>query len=90
MNADETCRYTMKPMSKCKCRKGCDPVQIEPNEWVQPVRKGYRLTCCNCGLVHEMDFRVYRGKIQFRARIPKHWPLKHRIQTLEGKHGEKR
>lgn len=27
-------------------------------EWVQPVRKGYRLACCDCGLVHTMDFRV--------------------------------
>jgi hypothetical protein len=40
-------------------------------EWVQPIRKGYRLMCCDCGLVHKMDFRIVhttRGKfIQFRA-----------------------
>ncbi len=36
-------------------------------EWVQPIRKGYRLECCDCGLVHRMDFRIYRGRVQFRA-----------------------
>lgn len=36
-------------------------------EWVQPVRRGYRLACCDCGLVHTMDFRVVKGRIQFRA-----------------------
>ena len=36
-------------------------------EWVQPVRRGYKLSCCDCGLVHTVDFRIYRGRIQFRA-----------------------
>lgn len=36
-------------------------------EWVQPIRKGYRMACCDCGLVHTMDFRVHGGAIQFRA-----------------------
>ena len=40
-------------------------------EWVRPIRKGYRLRCCDCGLVHTMDFRLTpfgRGhKIWFRV-----------------------
>jgi len=46
---------------------------IDPGAWVQPTRTGYRMMCCDCGLVHEMDFRLVdnplgRGKkIQFRA-----------------------
>lgn len=36
--------------------------------WVQPVVRGYLLACCDCGLVHEMEFRVVRGRPQFRAR----------------------
>jgi hypothetical protein len=36
-------------------------------EWVQPVRRGYKLACCDCGLVHRVDFRLYRGRVQFRA-----------------------
>lgn len=26
--------------------------------WVQPVMKGYLMQCCDCGLVHEMEFRT--------------------------------
>jgi hypothetical protein len=36
-------------------------------EWIQPRRRGYRLACCDCGLVHTMDFRVFRGRPQFRV-----------------------
>jgi hypothetical protein len=43
----------------------------QAGEWVQPVRKGYKMACCDCGLVHNLDFRIVetkRGKfIQFRA-----------------------
>lgn len=42
------------------------------NQWVRPVRDGYRMACCDCGLVHEMDFRAIpwgRGrKVIFRVR----------------------
>lgn len=37
-------------------------------EWVQPVERGYRMSCCDCGLVHVLDFRVEDGRSQFRAR----------------------
>ncbi len=37
-------------------------------DWVQPMPAGYRVCCCDCGLVHEMDFRYHDGKVQFRAR----------------------
>ena len=39
----------------------------ESSEWVQPVRKGYKLACCDCGLVHRFDFRIFRKMIQFRV-----------------------
>ena len=48
----------------------CKP---EAGQWVQPIRRRYKLACCDCGLVHRMDFRLVtndRGpgkKIQFRA-----------------------
>jgi hypothetical protein len=38
------------------------------NEWVQPIRRGYRMGCCDCGLVHQLDFRVVGGRVQFRVR----------------------
>lgn len=40
----------------------------EENAWVQPITEGYKMQCCDCGLVHDLDFRVYRGRIQFRVR----------------------
>ncbi|UTC29788.1 hypothetical protein BAJUN_01580 [Bajunvirus bajun] len=30
------------------------------SEWVRPVPKSYLMKCCDCGLVHEMDFGVFR------------------------------
>jgi len=27
-------------------------------EWIQPRHRSCRLTCCDCGLVHELQFRV--------------------------------
>ncbi len=36
-------------------------------QWIQPVHKGYRLACCDCGLVHTVNFRVFKGRIQFQV-----------------------
>ena len=36
-------------------------------ELVQPIRRGYKLRCCDCGLVHKMDFRVENRRVQFRV-----------------------
>ena len=44
----------------------------ESGEWVRPIRRGYKLACCDCGLVHCIDFSHIpwgRGrKIIFRTR----------------------
>jgi hypothetical protein len=31
-------------------------------EWVAPQRKDFRFMCCQCGLVHSLDFRIRRFK----------------------------
>lgn len=36
-------------------------------EWQQPIRRGYKLCCCDCGLVHTMDFKVKNGRAEFRV-----------------------
>ena len=36
-------------------------------EWQQPIHKGYRLCCCDCGLVHTMDFKIKNGRVYFRV-----------------------
>jgi hypothetical protein len=41
--------------------------KVQDGEWVQPTESGYKMACCDCGLVHSMDFRIHNGKIQFRA-----------------------
>lgn len=29
-------------------------------DWSMPVMDGYRMACCDCGLVHTMQFKVLR------------------------------
>jgi hypothetical protein len=41
---------------------------VAPDEWIQPVMKGYRVECCDCGLAHEVDFRIVGKRVQLRAR----------------------
>lgn len=41
--------------------------QAYNGEWIQPVRRGYLMRCCDCKLVHILDFRIIGGRIQFRA-----------------------
>lgn len=53
-------------MLKMRCK------QVEAGEWVQPVRRGYLLQCCDCSLIHRMNFRVVKDRrgrsfIQFQA-----------------------
>jgi len=37
--------------------------------WMTPIMKGFKLRCCDCGLVHEFDFAVSNQKqIKFRAK----------------------
>ena len=45
--------------------------RVIDTEWVEPIRRGYRMICCDCGLVHRMDFRLTGDKhkvIQFRVK----------------------
>lgn len=48
-------------------------MDVASGEWVQPTKHGYKWKCCDCGLVHIMDFRVVkyakgkRAKVQFRV-----------------------
>jgi len=45
---------------------------VKSGEWVQPVRKNYYMKCCDCGLVHRMNFKLIKygdnkNTIQFQA-----------------------
>jgi hypothetical protein len=39
---------------------------LPEGQWERPP-KNYKLACCDCGLVHKMDFRVVDGKVEFRV-----------------------
>jgi len=42
---------------------------VESNQWVYPKMDGYRMMCCDCGLVHEIDFEVVDAEyVRLRAR----------------------
>lgn len=46
-------------------------VQQYDGDWVKPVMCGYRMACCDCGLVHRINFKVIRWgrgyKVMFQA-----------------------
>lgn len=43
----------------------------EPGVWIRPIRHGYKLSCCDCGLVYTLDFKLVKWgkgkKIMFRT-----------------------
>lgn len=42
----------------------------QAGEWIKPVRRGYKMACCDCGLVHRLDFKTEgktKRKIYFRV-----------------------
>lgn len=42
--------------------------QVYDAEWFEPKpQAGHKMRCCECGLIHRMDFRVRGGKVQIRA-----------------------
>jgi hypothetical protein len=46
--------------------------QVHDGEWIEPKpQRGHRMRCCDCSLIHVMDFRVRKGRVQFRPRRDK-------------------
>jgi hypothetical protein len=46
--------------------------QVFDGEWIEPKpQRGHKMRCCDCALIHVMDFRVKAGKVQFRPRRDK-------------------
>lgn len=37
--------------------------------WEKPVHEGYRLACCGCGLVHNVDFRIRQRMVELKFQI---------------------
>lgn len=46
---------SVKPQMPKKFKK------VLSNRWQQPVMEGYLMKCCDCGLIHSVDFRIAYG-----------------------------
>lgn len=52
------------------------------SRWVQPVKRGYLLACCDCHLAHWFDFRVMaNGKVQFRCKRAPRYTARERAKA---------
>jgi hypothetical protein len=40
---------------------------MSDGQWVTVPRRGWRLACCDCGLVHLVNFRIVGGRLQVQA-----------------------
>ena len=34
------------------------PDNVSFSDWIQPDMTNYKMACCDCGLVHDMEFKV--------------------------------
>lgn len=49
-------------------RSRSDYYQVRDGEWIEPTLRGFREQCCDCGLVHRLNFRINeRGRIEFQS-----------------------
>jgi len=40
----------------------------ERDKWIRPIKTGYKMACCDCGLVHEIDFKIEDDRVWIRSR----------------------
>lgn len=43
--------------------------QIVEGEWVPVPKRGHHNMCCDCAMVHVLDYRVVDGQIEVRFRV---------------------
>jgi hypothetical protein len=36
-------------------------IRVYDNEWQMPILEGYKMACCDCGLVHTINFIIVKG-----------------------------
>ncbi len=39
---------------------------VTDGDWIRPKRRGFKLACCDCSLVHTINFRVRKGVLEFQ------------------------
>jgi hypothetical protein len=41
---------------------------VKDGEWIEVPKRGFKEQCCDCGLVHRLNFRINaQGKIEIQA-----------------------
>lgn len=71
---------------------------VSKNNWTQwemPRMRGYRWACCDCGLIHNMDFRVLRvyghvGKNILMAKVVSGFRIEFRVKRNNRATGQMR
>lgn len=67
---------------------GPDFYQVKAGEWITPIKSGYLMQCCDCGLTHRMDFRVIRDNL--KKKDGKRWATiqgaRYRVQLRAYRH----
>jgi len=47
--------------------------QIYDGDWFQPTMKKHMMACCDCGLVHRLNFRIVEDAVQIQStRAPRY------------------
>jgi hypothetical protein len=41
--------------------------RVTDGEWFEPEQQNHKLACCDCGLVHTINFRIKKGNVQMQA-----------------------
>lgn len=41
--------------------------QVLDGEWIKPLHRGWKLACCDCGLVHTMNLKIVGGRVYVQA-----------------------
>jgi hypothetical protein len=47
-------------------KRGTSYRQVFDGEWVRPKRRGYKVACCDCGLIHVINYRIKDGHIEYQ------------------------
>lgn len=60
------------------------PIQ-KAGRWVQPIMRNYLLACCDCCLVHRLDFRIVgTRKLRVQFRVYRHVGQTKALRKREG------
>lgn len=61
--------------------------QVYDGDWVRPVMRGYKMRCCDCGLVHRFNFKVIKWGRGHKVLLQ---PFRDERATAAGRRGRKK